>query len=528
MTDITPSERQLMALRSDAEILIYGGSAGGGKSFFLLLEAMRHRTNPRYGGVIFRRTHPMIVAEGGLWATSCELYPLAGAKPLYGDKWIFPSGATVRFCHMQYEKNRFDWNSSQLPFVGIDELTEFSSVMFWHLLSRNRSTSGIRPRVRAACNPDAESWVAEFISWWIDQDTGYPLADRRGKIRWFIRDEGEKLQWANSPEALQKKWPKSKPLSVTFIDALLSDNAILESKDPDYRAKLEALPLVERERLLGGNWKIRPAAGLKFPRDKWVYTEACPAMLKLVRFWDKAYTEGGTGAMTAGVLVGEIENYKAKRLPRFAIVHCEAGRWGDAEREAKMQTTAELDRAAFGNVVIGIENEGGAGKQAANVSIANLAGFSVYGERPTAKKHLRWSPLAAQQQIGNVAIIKTSGLGDWDWLQFVRELDALAGDELLDKQKLKDKADAAAGAFKGLTQGTFGRDTELLCSGSDKAEAQPLTNKEVEELPEFWKDLVNTYRGLGDENPRTDQIDNIDHKFPDDLRRDRGRDRDRD
>ena len=55
------------------------------------------------------------------------------------------------------------------------------------MLSRNRSTCGVTPYVRATCNPDADSWVAKFIEWWIDQDTGYPIPERSGKLRWFIR-----------------------------------------------------------------------------------------------------------------------------------------------------------------------------------------------------------------------------------------------------------------------------------------------------------------------------------------------------
>ena len=51
------------------------------------------------------------------------------------------------------------------------------------MLSRNRSMCGVRPYVRASCNPDADSWVASFLSWWIDQDTGYAIPERSGKIQ---------------------------------------------------------------------------------------------------------------------------------------------------------------------------------------------------------------------------------------------------------------------------------------------------------------------------------------------------------
>jgi phage terminase large subunit-like protein len=276
----------------------------------------------------------------------------------------------------------------------------------------------------------------------------------------------------------------------------LDDNKILDQVNPEYRANLMAMPDVERERLLRGNWKIRPAAGLKFPRDKWKLFDEAPTEMRYVRFWDRAYTEGGKGARTAGVLMGELIDHDKRnpRLPRYWIIHVVADRWGDADRESQMKFWAEMDRAKYGHVTIGIEREGGAGKHSANVSVNNLSGFDVFTEHPTAKKHLRWSPLAAQQQIHNVAIVK----GDWDWTGMVRELDALAGDEALDKSKLKDIADAAAGAFKFLTSGASSVVGDLIGSGENiEEENRPLTQQDIDELPDFFRELVEESNSLG-------------------------------
>lgn len=510
MEAIKPQPRQRIALISPADILFFGGGAGGGKSYTLLLEAMRHAANPQYEGVIFRRTHPMITAPGGLWEKSYELYPHCGAKPLHGDKWVFPSGATVRFCHMQYEKDKLGWQSSQIPFIGFDEVTEFTESMFWFMLSRNRSTSGIRPYIRAACNPDCESWVATFIAWWIDQETGFPVEDRCGRLRWLVRID-DRFEWASKPGELHEKFPtlvqpprakgqaadikdhRAMPLSVTFIPSLLGDNAALEIKDPSYRSKLSLLPLVERERLLKGNWKIRPAAGLKFPRDKWQLLAAEPTVKfkALCRFWDKAYTEGGAGAMTAGVLVGDLgrDQAIALHLPQFIVLDVNAGRWGDSERESQIQATAALDKAKYGRVTIGVECEGGAGKQAARVTIAGLAGYEAYMETPRTNKAARWTPLAAQQQIGNVGVAP----GEWRD-EFVRELDLLSGDEQQDKKRLKDKADAASGAFKFLSQGGFSADTELMTSAGIDDRGEPLSEEELAEMDPFWQELIQEHR----------------------------------
>jgi hypothetical protein len=79
------------------------------------------------------------------------------------------------------------WQGSQICFIGFDELTHFSKYQFFYMLSRNRSICGVKPYIRATTNPESDSWVAEFISWWIDQDTGYPIKERSGKKRYFIR-----------------------------------------------------------------------------------------------------------------------------------------------------------------------------------------------------------------------------------------------------------------------------------------------------------------------------------------------------
>ena len=54
------------------------------------------------------------------------------------------------------------------------------------MLSSNRSTCGVKPYIRATTNPDTDSWVRQFIAWWIDEDSGYPIPSRSGKIRWFF------------------------------------------------------------------------------------------------------------------------------------------------------------------------------------------------------------------------------------------------------------------------------------------------------------------------------------------------------
>jgi hypothetical protein len=248
------------ALRSSADILIYGGQAGGGKTWFLTAEPLRRVHNPGFRGVIFRRTYPQIMGGGGIWEEANGLYRPLGAKMREGSDLdaTFKSGANIRFRQLQYENTKYEYQGHQYAYIGFDELTHFTETQFFYLLSRNRSTCGIKPYIRCTCNPDAGSWVARFISWWIGED-GFPIAERTGALRYFVRREDDSLCWADSKAELQAEFPHIPPeeiLSVTFVPATLDDNKILMAKDPGYKAKLMSMPRVERMRLLGGNWRI--------------------------------------------------------------------------------------------------------------------------------------------------------------------------------------------------------------------------------------------------------------------------------
>jgi len=172
-----------------AQICIFGGAAGGGKSFGLLLSPLRHKNVKGFGCTIFRRNFNQIFSQGGLWDESLKMYQgIRGAVPQMSlGRWKFcdKDGNTissVKFAHIERDEELHKWQGSQICEIGFDELTHFSEKAFFYMLSRNRSTCGVTPFVRATCNPDADSWVAKFISWWINQETGYPIPERSGKI----------------------------------------------------------------------------------------------------------------------------------------------------------------------------------------------------------------------------------------------------------------------------------------------------------------------------------------------------------
>ncbi|MDV3982800.1 hypothetical protein CMT48_17170 [Elizabethkingia anophelis] len=267
---IRPQEGyQLDFASSPADICIGGGAAGVGKTFSLLLEPIRHKDVKGFGSVIFRRTNPQIRNEGGLWDTSEMLYNLLGAIPKQSTlEWDF-GNSKLKFSHLEHEKNIYDWQGSQIPFIGFDELTHFTKKMFFYLLTRNRSVCGINPYVRATCNPDPDSWVADFISWWIDQETGYAIPERRGVLRYLIVD-GDNYIWGDSKEeVIEKGWhiledvvnksgidPNEFVKSVTFIGGSIYDNKELLKENPAYLGNLLAQDKDVQAALLHSNWKV--------------------------------------------------------------------------------------------------------------------------------------------------------------------------------------------------------------------------------------------------------------------------------
>ena len=466
------------------------------------MEQMRHSENPRFNSVIFRRNNTQIFINGGLWDSALAFLPQFGALPKKtpNPQFVFRSGAKVTFGHLERYTDCLSFQGSQIPLLCFDELTHFDEDVFWYMLSRNRSDSGVPGYLRATTNPDPDSWVAKFIEWWINQETGYAIPERSGKIRWFIRINGEVIWGSTRMELLKHQFygdikhvdktheypselfikndngtlnivtpgkegvlyvaTKTKeffqwngteyvdlmpPKSVTFILSMLSDNAILMRNDPSYLANLKSLPLVEQERLLGGNWKIRPAAGMYYPRAKVNLLEDIPNdVIKWVRAWDLAGTadkksnnpEDGP-AYTAGILIGKRKN------GRIVIADVINRRMDSADVRNTVFNTAKADKARFKKVRIRMNQDPGqAGKEQAASYLKMLSGFSVNIEIETGSKVARAEPLSAQwiglkgSETGNVDVV----LADWTE-SYLRQMESFPDG------KFKDMADASNTGF---------------------------------------------------------------------------------
>lgn len=450
---------QTRFLASQADIAIYGGSAGGGKSYALLLEPLRHiHTSADFAAVIFRRTLVDVKKPGSLLDTSMGIYgSIAGKIRLDTLEWKFPTGAKIAFGHLEHETTVLDWQGSQIALLCFDELTHFSRSQFFYMLSRNRSTCGVRPYVRATTNPDADSWVAEFIAWWIDQETGLPIYERSGVLRWFIR-LGDALIWADTKQELLDKYPEIPPKSVTFVPARLDDNAILNAADPNYRANLLALDNVERERLLNGNWKIRPSAGLYFQRHWCEVVDAIPVGTRFVRGWDlasTAKTATNDPDWTVGTKMGQCPD------GRFIVVDNVRLRGNPFEVERAVKNTANEDGR---QVRIHLpQDPGQAGKSQAFNYAAILQGFNFVFTPVSGDKLTRFQAFSAQAAAGNVIVLR----GPWneDWY---RALESFPPEKDLGHD---DDADATAEAYNGLVEAR--RSMKISDAMLEKTRARP-------------------------------------------------------
>lgn len=456
MTELRPQVGpQEDFLASSADIAIFGGAAGCGKTFALLMEPLRHIHVTGFGAVVFRRSMPQITTEGGLWDTARGLYaPLSADFIENPYRARFPSSTKIEFHHLQYDDTVRSWDGSQIPLVCFDELQHFTEHQFFYMLSRNRSTCGVVPYVRATCNPDPDSFLRRFLSWWIDDESGFPIQERSGAIRWMVRLKNE-IHWGDSREELIERFTGSyapdeiMPKSVTFIPALLEHNQELLKANPEYRANLLALPEYEQQRLLYGNWNARPKAGDLFRRKDFTIVEPGTMVLKQTfRYWDRAASEQTEKRPDPDYTVGVKGGFGLDGF--FYVTDVIRFRAGPYEVKEAVKKAAEQDSRSAEIVLE--QDPGQAGVAEIADYIRALAGFSVVPVAARADKFTRWKPFATHVRAGNVRLVR----GAWNDA-FIAELEALTDNP--SDYGHDDQGDAAAGLFNHASSGSTSNGT---------------------------------------------------------------------
>lgn len=222
-----PQEDFLAAGETD---VLYGGAAGGGKSYAMLIDPLRFAHRSAHRALIIRRSMPELRE---LIDKSRELYPKAfpGSKYKEVEKlWIFPSGAKMEFGFLERDADVYRYQGQAYSFIGFDEITHLPTEFAWnYLASRLRTTdSEIETYMRCTANPGGAgaNWVKKRYI-----DPAPPNESFRGA------------------DGLTRK----------FIPARLQDNPYL-AKDGRYEQMLNALPPTQRQQLLDGNWDVAEGA----------------------------------------------------------------------------------------------------------------------------------------------------------------------------------------------------------------------------------------------------------------------------
>jgi hypothetical protein len=237
-------------LASTEQEVLYGGSAGGGKSYSLVADPVRYLNNPNARMLLVRRSTEELRE---LISVSKQLYPKAipGIKFMERDKtWVAPSGATLWMSYLDRDDDVMRYQGQAFNWIGFDELTQWPTPYPWNYMrSRLRTTkaSGLPLYMRATSNPGGpgHQWVKKTF---IDPNTP-------NKAFWATdADSGEIICW---PKGHSKE---GQPLfKRRFIPATLFDNPYL-AEDGMYEANLLSLPEHQRRQLLEGDWDINEGA----------------------------------------------------------------------------------------------------------------------------------------------------------------------------------------------------------------------------------------------------------------------------
>lgn len=381
-----------------ADIAIIGGSPGGGKSVSCLYEAAKLCHLPgakRVRGTVFRRDEASLLRGGSIWDRATEMLPAFGGTIRRDDLSVtieHPDGQIedqhrLDFRHLHRLGTERTYDGSEQDIIIFEEIQEFEAAQFWYMVSRLRTRSGLRPRVRASCNPDPDcEWLVELLvgGGYLGPD-GYALPDRSGAVRFIVRDEAtDELLWYDTREAALDEHHgllAEDVLSFTFVLSRLSDNAALLRRDPSYRGKLRMQLRKDRVRLLGegpvdrgGCWFSTDATGDFFSLDALRVADDPPStVIRWVRGWDFGSSEPSAKEpdpdWTEGAKVGLCEggDLWVDDLMSFQL--------GPTATTAEVVETAQTDGLLVEVAVF--QDAGAAGKRDAATIVAELQGHEI-------------------------------------------------------------------------------------------------------------------------------------------------------
>lgn len=270
--------------------------AGSGKSYLGYMSFLPYINDPKLRGMVIRRTIPMLTKPGAVADSMYGMYKDVCPKVKYlskAMKFVFPSGAEVQMGGMEYEKDKYNYQGSQLGIVLIDEGQQLLESQVVYLISRMRTDADMKPKMLITCNPDTNSYLRHWLqgAGYLDENNyGVPHEHMSNVEKYFIR-QGNDMIWRDTREELFEEFGKDcGPMSFRFISATCEDNPVLLQRDASYLSKLKNLPRIEMMRLLKGAWLVNEESSGFFKRE-WVTTitmNDIPELVKIVRAYDLA------------------------------------------------------------------------------------------------------------------------------------------------------------------------------------------------------------------------------------------------
>lgn len=361
---IEPTPKQWMFILDTRKELLWGGSAGGGKTVGTLAAALSYVDKPSYRAIILRRTYADLALPGAPMDLADQwLHGTDARRKDAGREWWFPSGAKLVFGYMATDGDKYRYQSSRWDFVGYDEASQFTEAQLRYLFSRLRqdrkNAAEIPLRYRLTSNPG-------------------------GPSHQYLRD--------------RYVFPTQVSTDRLFIPAGMEDNPHLDVEA--YREMLAELDPYTRAQLEHGDWDAEPSGGYfdishlhvvaeHKSNGDWRRAIGC-------RSWDLAATEVGDYAVGTKILYD-----RRTKIWRIAdVVRLKAE---PMKLEQTMKATAARDGLQFPQI---IEQElGSAGKLAMrDIRQRWLAGYPVFPTPPSGNKLTRARLPASLIAAGDVEL----------------------------------------------------------------------------------------------------------------------------
>ena len=468
MLEFEPSETQMTFLSAEERIVFFGGGAGGGKTWAILVDNLQGVHDPAYFSVFFRSTTTEI--DKGLWPEAKLMY-----TPILKDengKWVgkshisektktitFPSGARTAFAYLELDKHADMWYGSELTKIYFDEFQFRTEYQFDVLRSRNRSRANVQKGIRCTLNPDENHFVYDWVKPYLNED-GYPIKELGGKTRYYlIIDSTLHTDWDR--EGLKAKFNKE-PQTYTYIPSLLTENKHLMERDPEYKDNLDSLSEKKRKQLLLGCWHVAEDSGMYFKREWLKKTDHVPFGCIGVRAYDLAASEPTKEQpypdYTASIQMWKsqdgyyyitgnyIDNFKDSDTTIYGRFRKRSG-----ERDNIILSQAYADGSDIYLVIP--QDAGAAGKEAfeSKVKFFTSNGFKVKKDASvrTESKLAKFEPFATAAEHGLVYIVESTFPNKETLEWFYKELEMF--DAQRSTSRKKDEAvDICASGFNTL------------------------------------------------------------------------------